>query len=591
MRACQVSDDGLSADTAPLAMAGAHGLDPAAVIVGCLMFALVMFLPAILNDGDTFWQICTGAWILDHRAIPAIDPFSFTAGDRPWVTHEWLAEILMALAFRAAGLPGVMVLTAGAVGLTAGVLLHYLRRFLPGVYALLALAVALSNTAPSMLARPHLLAWPCLALWCGSLVTARANRRAPSFALLPVMVLWINLHGSFMVGLMLSGAFMIEALFDSRADRRRVLISWGGFTLAAWVVALLNPDFLAGVLFPIKLVGMQSTTVIGEWLPTGFNGLQPLEVTILACLALGFSGRVRLPPIRLLILLGLIHGALSHARHEQLLGIVGVLIVAEPFGASLGRGCAEASRRAWRSLAAGAALVALVALAGRIALPLGPERSGAAFAALLDRVPPALRARPVLNEYGLGGQLIFDGVRPFIDGRADLYGDAFLMRYQRIVAPDRAELERALVEYGIVWTIFPANHPVVQVLDQEPGWRRLVAGDGIVIHARVDQLAQCRPPFGSGQGLCPVDAVSRTIAAGLIAAVIMPAPASLKQTCPPVARSPPGWAGAGWPASCEVSSPIRSLRRSQSFAWAAEHVGCLATQAGAAQGHSVRPGA
>jgi hypothetical protein len=482
-----VSDDHLPTDTAPAAMAQVEGLDPAVIIAGCLMFALVLFLSAILNDGDTLWQIRTGAWILDHRAIPPIDPFSFTAGDRPWFAHEWLAETLMALAFRAGGLQGIMVLAAGAVGLTAAVLLHHLRRFLPGLYVLVALIVALSNAAPSMLARPHLLAWPCLALWCGSLVTARARRTVPSFALLPVMVLWVNLHGSFMLGLLLPGAFMIEALFDPSANRYRVLICWTRFMLAAWAVALLNPDLLAGVLFPIHLVGMKSLAWIGEWRPTEFSGIQPLEVIIIAGLALGFSGKVRLPLIRLLMLLGLIHGALSHARHEQLLGILGVLIVAEPFGVSLGRGCAEASGRAWRGLAAVAVLVALAALAGRIALPMGPEHTGAAFAATLDRVPPALRAQPVLNEYGLGSQLIFNGVRPFIDSRADLYGDAFLIRYHQIIVANCVELERALSEYGIVWTIFPSDYPIVQVLDQEPEWRRLIDADGVVIHTRKDQ--------------------------------------------------------------------------------------------------------
>jgi hypothetical protein len=492
VKAGEVATGRLPADTAPNAndSARARYLDPAAVIAGCLMFALVLFLPAIMNDSDTLWQIRTGAWILDHRAIPSTDPFSFTAGGRPWFSHEWLAETLMALAFRAAGFQGIMVLAAGAAGLTAAVLLHHLRRFLPGVYAFVALIVAMSNAAPSMLARPHLLAWPCLALWCGSLVTGRANRTAPSFALLPLMLLWVNLHGSFMLGLLLPGAFMIEALFDTGADRKRVFISWAGFILAAWMVALLNPEFLGGVLFPIHLVGMKSLAWIGEWRPTEFSGIQPLEIIILGGLALGFSGKVRLPPIRLLMFLGLIHGALTHARHEQLLGIVGVLILAEPFGASLGRGCAETSGRAWGHLAAGAALIAMAAFGGRIALPLSPERTGAAFAATLDRVPQSLLTGPVLNEYGIGGQLIFNGVRPFIDGRADLYGDAFLTGYYRITAPNRAELERTLSKYGIVWTIFPSTHPIVQVLDQEPEWTRLVEGDDMVIHARKDQLAR-----------------------------------------------------------------------------------------------------
>jgi hypothetical protein len=463
-------------------------LDPAVVAAGCFMAALVMFLPPILNDGDTLWQITTGNWILDHRAIPATDPFSFTAGDRPWFAHEWLAETMMALAYRAAGMRGVMVLAAAATGLTAAILLHHLRRFLPGIYALTALIVALSNAAPSMLARPHLLAWPCLVAWCGGLIAARANRSAPSWVLLPVMLLWVNLHGSFMVGLLLPMALMIEALLDPGANRRQSALAWGRFIAAAWLVALANPDGLAGVLFPIHLVGMKTLAWIGEWQPPDFSRFQPLELIILGALALGLSGKLTLPPIRLLLFLGLVHAALSHGRNEQLLGLVGVLILAEPMGARVGRGAADPFGPSWRRLPAASVLLVLAALVVRFTLPLGPDRAGAAFAATIGAVPQSLRAQPVLNEYGLGGPLIFAGIRPFIDSRADLYGDAFLTRYHRIAATDRTELDRTLSEYRIAWTIFPDGHPVVAVMDTEAGWHRLVAAHGIVIHVRADQV-------------------------------------------------------------------------------------------------------
>ena len=455
--------------------------DPSCVIAFCLMFALVLFLPAILSDSDTLWQIRTGEWILDHHAIPAVDPFSFTAGDRPWFAHEWLAETMMALAWRVAGMAGIMVLAATATGLTAAIMLHHLRRFLPGIYAVLALIVALGNTAPSMLARPHLLAWPCLVLWCGGLVRARAERRAPSFWLLPVMLLWVNLHGSFMAGLLLIVAFTMEALFDSG---RRSITAWIIFTLAAWAVALANPDGPAGVLFPFHMLGMTSLAWIGEWEPADFSHVQPLELMIFGALALGLLGKVRLPPMRLLILLGLIHGALAHGRNEQLLGLVGALVLAEPLGVSLGRGRAEALGAAWRHVATGTTVIVVIALAGRLVLPLAPERTGAAFAAIVGQVPEAVRAKTVLNSYSMGGSLIFQGVRPFIDSRADLYGDAFLTRYRLITSPKREALDVALAEYGIGWTIFPAGDRIVPILDQEPGWRRLVEADGVVVHAR-----------------------------------------------------------------------------------------------------------
>ena len=70
-------------------------------VIPILLAAVLSFAAPILNDGDTFWHLATGRWIIDHLAVPATDPFSFTAGDRPWFAHEWLAETLTGLAYRA----------------------------------------------------------------------------------------------------------------------------------------------------------------------------------------------------------------------------------------------------------------------------------------------------------------------------------------------------------------------------------------------------------------------------------------------------------------------------------------------------------
>ena len=491
------------------ALARTARVDPAPAIAFCALFVLVLFLPTILTDTDTLWQIRTGEWILDHRAIPAIDPFSYTAGGKPWFAHEWLAETLMAVVWRAAGMAGIMILAAAAMGLTGAIVLRHARRFLPGIYAVLALIVALSNAAPSLLARPHLLAWPCLALWCAGLANARAQRVTPSFWLLPVMLIWVNLHGSFIIGLIMGFALMLEAVCDNPANARRVLSDWTGFLLAAFAVTLLNPDGLSGALFPIQMIGMKSLVWIGEWQPTDFGRIQPLELMILAGLALGLSGAVRLPPMRWLILLGLVHGALAHARNGQLLGLIGILILAEPLGASLGRGGASlglgrggaslgrggaslgpgrggATRLppVWRPVATAAAMIALAAMAARLALPLDPGLTGEAFATLVNRVPPAVRATPVLNDYSLGGNLIFAGQRPFIDSRADLYGDAFLTAYRDIAAAGQMPVIATLTRHDIGWTIFPAGHPIVAILDHMPRWHRLLEAEGMIIHAR-----------------------------------------------------------------------------------------------------------
>ena len=118
-----------------------------------------------------------------------------------------------------------------------------------------------------------------------------------------------------------------------------------------------------------------------------------------------------------------------------------------------------------------AAAVALVLAGARLALPIVRHDTASSPIAALAATPPALRAEPVLNGYGFGGYLIGAGVRPFVDGRADMYGDAFLDLYGKIAAGDRAAFDEALARWPIAWTIFAPSEPIVAVMDREPGWR------------------------------------------------------------------------------------------------------------------------
>ncbi len=459
-----------------------RGLDPAPAVAFCAVFCLILCLPAVLNDGDTLWLIRAGEWIVDHRAVPHHDPFAYTTAGLHWYAHEWGAQVLLAIAWRAGGMAGVIVLTATAIGATAALLLHRLRLCLPGLYAALGLLIALSNAAGSMLARPHVLSWPFLCIWCGGLLAARARHVAPSRWLILALIPWVNLHGSFLAGLVLAVALAIEALVDTGANRPRVMRDWGLFLAMSSLACLANPDFLAGALFPLHMLNLRAVQWTGDWGPTNFARLQPLELVILGAIALGLGAGVRLPPIRLLLLLGLIHAALGHQRHDQLLGLMGALILAEPLGAAMGRGSAAAGRGRW--LIVGAVLTAIAGATLRLSVPLGPARTGAAFAAAMANVPDSVRSQPVLSDFVLGGQLIFDGERPFIDSRTDLYTEEFEVLYRQLMSPDRATLTKTLSDYGIAWTVFRSGQTVEPLLDTEPGWRRLGTFDGLVVHVR-----------------------------------------------------------------------------------------------------------
>jgi hypothetical protein len=78
--------------------------------------------------------------------------------------------------------------------------------------------------------------------------------------------------------------------------------------------------------------------------------------------------------------------------------------------------------------------------------------------------------------------LIWNGVKPFIDSRADLYGDIFLQNYADITAPDKDALAATLTFYHVRWTIFSAQAPVVKLLDATPGWHRFYADKLAVVH-------------------------------------------------------------------------------------------------------------
>src|SRR6516165_4377913 len=86
------------------------------------VYAVVAFAPQVLNDGDTWWHLAAGGWMLDHRQVLRADVFSYTFAGRPWHTHEWLAEVVMALAFRAAGWSGVVLLYGAAAGAAIAIL-------------------------------------------------------------------------------------------------------------------------------------------------------------------------------------------------------------------------------------------------------------------------------------------------------------------------------------------------------------------------------------------------------------------------------------------------------------------------------------
>ena len=191
--------------------------------VGVFVYALFLLAGnRLLIDPDTLWQITVGQWILDHRAVPETDIYSFTMRGQPWISTQWLAQVLYAKSFAVAGWSGPVVLAASALAATFALLTKFLGRQLSESHALVFVAAALALAVPHALARPHVLALPVMVLWVGSLVAAADRHGAPSFRLLPLMALWANLHGGFVFGLVLIAPVALDAVLNADAGVAQV---------------------------------------------------------------------------------------------------------------------------------------------------------------------------------------------------------------------------------------------------------------------------------------------------------------------------------------------------------------------------------
>lgn len=464
------------------------GLRELVIAGACLaVFGILVFNPRVLNDGDTYWHLAAGQWMLTHGRVPNFDPFSFTHGGQPWVPHEWLSEIVMIGAYKAAGWTGIVLLFGLATALSMALFLGRLSRWL-GPIALAATAwFSVGCMWVGLFTRPHLLALPIMIYWTGRLLDARAEGKAPPLWLALLMVLWANLHGSFVFGALVAAPLALEALWEKRRDPWPVIRDWGVFAAACLVAILLTPNGLHAITYPFHIMTMKTLNGIVEWLPPDFRTMSEFQGAILLTLLVCFSRGVKVPFFRTLLLLFIFHMALTHQRHMLVLALIGPLLLAEPIGRSFGRETAKPLTAPWLA-AMVFALGALIMVGVRAADPVTRPDAVTTPKTALQHVPAALRAQPVLNTYSFGGYLAYSGIKPFIDGRSDMYGDDFFSGHIRLMRGDAAEFARASAKYGLAWTILQPREPLAKLMDAKPGWKLVYRDRWAVVHAREDAL-------------------------------------------------------------------------------------------------------
>jgi hypothetical protein len=459
-------------------------------LAGAAVYVLLLALgPRLLNDPDTYSHIALGRWIWAHGAVPWSDPFSFSMHGAHWISFEWLSEVIYAAMYAFAGWNGVVVLSAAMAALAVGLLTRALLRELPLKLTLLMVAAAVALLAPHLLARPHVLALPVMVAWAATLVHGMDRRASPPYVALPLLVLWVNLHGSVILGLGLIGPAVLEAMADEkRSEWPRVLMRWLPFGALATVACCLTPYGPGSLLMPFTTLGAgDALNYITEWRPQDFAHPGAFELLLLAGI-FALSRGLTLPAIRMLVVLGLIHLALVQVRHADLVAVLVPLYLAAPLARQLGRSDEENTTDLTPvSLAVLALVIAATALAQvRDVKPAARNTPEAAVAGA-----GLAETGRVLNDYSFGGYLIFAGVPTFIDGRSELFGPSFIVRYNRDVSlADLGDFLKLLDDYRFDATLLEPNTPAVALLDRLPDWQRVYSDGVAVVHKRLHPQKQ-----------------------------------------------------------------------------------------------------
>lgn len=217
---------------------------------------------ATLQSVDLAYHLRAGAEILDTRAIPASDTWTFTGAGLPWTDQQWGAQVLLGGAYRLAGWTGLVLLRALLVAVIFGCLFAAARRRGLAVRTAAWLTLAAFAVAAAALSlRPQLLG---MALFAVVLLIVADRRAHPArlWAVPVITIAWANLHGSFFLAPMVLGLAWLEDLHDGVPGPHRVL-AVAAVTVAAACVTPFGPAVWS---YAIGLsTNPEVTTRITEW--------------------------------------------------------------------------------------------------------------------------------------------------------------------------------------------------------------------------------------------------------------------------------------------------------------------------------------
>ena len=461
---------------------------------------LTLLISMYFHTGfDTYWHIKVGEWIINNKTIPNTGLFSSTFFDQPWTPHSWLSEVIIYFIHSTLGWPGLTLLGISAVTLSIFFMLSYLLKKLPPIRALSLMVMAYGTLYAHIMPRPHILALPIMTFWFIQMLQASENNKPPSIYNLFLMIIWANIHGSFIIGIAYASFFALEAVLTAQQNinKSQLTKDWLYFIILTIACTLITPHGIDTLLLPLQLTNQDFiTSHVSEWISPNFQDLQFLEVWIIAIIGFSLTQKVKFPVLRVLFLIGLIHLSLKHGRYSpDLLSIQAPLLLASPLARHWNINLKNQIKFSLKTLFPVHLLEKILLFTFTLTLLyyiFSIKQQELDKSVEINKTLTVLNQSKtrgnVFNSYDIGGYLIYHGFNTFIDSRAELYKDKFIEKYfyATNLYGSTEKLEKLLSQYNIHWIMLSATTPAIVYLDMHPNWLRIFSSKFLVIHIRKD---------------------------------------------------------------------------------------------------------
>jgi len=463
---------------------------------------------SLLADCDTGYHIRVGEYIMETGAVPHQDMFSFLDPPPAWTAHEWLSGIIMALAHDALGLTGVVIFFAFILSLTYYLHFRFLKKDSDHLLLLTGMVLlVITSSAVHFLARPHLFSLLFLVIWYFVLDSYQYRNKNYLYVLPLLMLVWVNLHGAFIIGFVLLGTYFTGNLvyyFWKQGDEKkpharksRASFIVGIICLAA---SLINPYGFHILLFPFDFVTNQYILAhVREFQAANFQDFLVYKYLFLIMLAVLMTSRLRLNLIELILVLGFTYMSLYSMRNIPLFAIIVAPIIIRRlddlmrmsenrvirFLNKRSDSFMETEKKAkgflWPALAV--CLVLFVAATGGVKHSFDPEIKAVDAVEFLkqEHIPGNM-----FNDDEIGDYIIYAAYpqyRVFFDGRNDMYGVEHMQDYLRVVRLGR-DWEEVLERFNIQWIFYNADSLLSRYLLERDDWHLIYADKVAHIYVR-----------------------------------------------------------------------------------------------------------